>query len=46
MRTAGDGHDPWGCVCATLPAIPVSAALLVPVRDESGRTGDFTVRAG
>ncbi|WP_030303166.1 PP2C family protein-serine/threonine phosphatase [Streptomyces katrae] len=42
----GDGHDPWACVCATLPAIPVSAALLVPVRDENGRTGDFTVRAG
>lgn len=41
-----DGHDPWACVCATLPAIPVSAALLVPVRDEDGRTGDFTVRAG
>ncbi|MFD8794739.1 PP2C family protein-serine/threonine phosphatase [Streptomyces vinaceus] len=41
-----DGHDPWACVCATLPAIPVSAALLVPVRDEDGRTADFTVRAG
>ncbi|MEU9254905.1 PP2C family protein-serine/threonine phosphatase [Streptomyces sp. NPDC048270] len=41
-----EGHDPWACVCATLPAIPVSAALLVPVRDEDGRTVDFTVRAG
>ncbi len=41
-----DGHDPWACVCATLPAIPVSAALLVPVRDEAGQTVDFTVRAG
>ncbi|MFG2989219.1 PP2C family protein-serine/threonine phosphatase [Streptomyces sp. NPDC048257] len=39
-------HDPWGCVCATLPAIPVSAALLVPVRDTDGATVDFTVRAG
>lgn len=43
---AGDEHDPWACVCATLPAIPVSAALLVPVRDDAGRTVDFTVRAG
>lgn len=41
-----EGHDPWACVCATLPAIPVSAALLVPVRDDAGRTVDFTVRAG
>ncbi|MFF3215526.1 hypothetical protein ACFYYB_33455 [Streptomyces sp. NPDC002886] len=41
-----EGHDPWACVCATLPAIPVSAALLVPVRDAAGRTVDFTVRAG
>ncbi|OEJ30867.1 PP2C family protein-serine/threonine phosphatase [Streptomyces subrutilus] len=41
-----EGHDPWACVCATLPAIPVSAALLVPVRDGDGRTVDFTVRAG
>ncbi len=41
-----EGHDPWACVCATLPAIPVSAALLVPVRDEDGRAVDFTVRAG
>lgn len=43
---AAEGHDPWACVCATLPAIPVSAALLVPVRDEGGQTVDFTVRAG
>ncbi|WP_030716014.1 PP2C family protein-serine/threonine phosphatase [Streptomyces sp. NRRL F-2580] len=42
----GEGHDPWECVCATLPAIPVSAALLTPVRDEAGRTVDFTVKAG
>ncbi|MFJ9074705.1 PP2C family protein-serine/threonine phosphatase [Streptomyces sp. NPDC102278] len=41
-----DGHDPWACVCATLPAIPVSAALLAPVRDADGRTVDFTVKAG
>lgn len=41
-----EGHDPLACLCATLPAIPVSAALLVPVRDDSGRTVDFTVRAG
>ncbi|WP_330261167.1 PP2C family protein-serine/threonine phosphatase [Streptomyces sp. NBC_00539] len=40
------GHDPWGCVCAALPAIPVSAALLAPVRDAEGRVVDFTVRAG
>ncbi|WP_411103069.1 PP2C family protein-serine/threonine phosphatase [Streptomyces sp. cmx-4-9] len=39
-------HDPWACLCATLPAIPVSAALLVPVRDADGRTVDFTVKAG
>ncbi|MET9699941.1 PP2C family protein-serine/threonine phosphatase [Streptomyces sp. NPDC006529] len=43
---ADDAHDPWACVCATLPAIPVSAALLVPVRDEAGTVVDFTVRAG
>ncbi|MET9605914.1 PP2C family protein-serine/threonine phosphatase [Streptomyces sp. NPDC006512] len=43
---AGNGHDPWACVCATLPAIPASAALLVPVPDGSGRTVDFTIRAG
>lgn len=43
---AGEGHDPWACVCATLPAIPVSAALFVPLRDDSGRVVDFTVRAG
>ncbi|MGW0363775.1 PP2C family protein-serine/threonine phosphatase [Streptomyces sp. NPDC002990] len=41
-----EGHDPWACVCAALPAIPLSAALLVPVRDDSGRTVDFIVRAG
>ncbi|MFC9293968.1 PP2C family protein-serine/threonine phosphatase [Streptomyces sp. NPDC057011] len=41
-----EGRDPWACVCATLPAIPVSAALLEPVRDEEGRTVDFRVRAG
>ncbi|MEU3409277.1 PP2C family protein-serine/threonine phosphatase [Streptomyces sp. NPDC006670] len=39
-------HDPWACVCATLPAIPVSAALLAPVADEDGRTEDFVIRAG
>ncbi|MET9962196.1 PP2C family protein-serine/threonine phosphatase [Streptomyces sp. NPDC006326] len=43
---AAEGHDPWGCVCATLPAIPVSAALLAPVEDDNGRTVDFVVRAG
>ncbi|MFD9568662.1 PP2C family protein-serine/threonine phosphatase [Streptomyces sp. NPDC059982] len=44
---AGEEHDPWACLCATLPAIPVSAALLVPVREDgTGRTVDFTVRAG
>ncbi|MER7759654.1 PP2C family protein-serine/threonine phosphatase [Streptomyces sp. NPDC097619] len=42
----GSGNDPWACLCATLPAIPVSAALLVPVRDGAGRAVDFTVRAG
>ncbi|MGW7439063.1 PP2C family protein-serine/threonine phosphatase [Streptomyces sp. NPDC054849] len=42
----GEGHDPWACVCATLPAIPLSAALFTPVRDESGQTVDFTVKAG
>ncbi|MFD3542217.1 PP2C family protein-serine/threonine phosphatase [Streptomyces sp. NPDC058662] len=45
-RDGAEGHDPWACVCATLPAIPVSAALLEPVRDEEGQTVDFTVRAG
>ncbi|MFF5703809.1 SpoIIE family protein phosphatase [Streptomyces sp. NPDC012794] len=43
---AGQEHDPWACVCATLPAIPVSAALLAPVEDADGRTADFVVRAG
>ncbi|MEV8535205.1 PP2C family protein-serine/threonine phosphatase [Streptomyces sp. NPDC051211] len=42
---SGD-HDPWACVCAALPAIPVSAALLAPVADDNGRTVDFTIRAG
>ncbi|MFF5446321.1 PP2C family protein-serine/threonine phosphatase [Streptomyces sp. NPDC012888] len=43
----GEGeHDPWSCVCATLPAIPVSAALLAPVTDDDGRTVDFVIRAG
>lgn len=42
----GEGHDPWACVCATLPAIPLSAALFTPVHDEAGRTVDFTVKAG
>ncbi|UQW99425.1 PP2C family protein-serine/threonine phosphatase [Streptomyces sp. RerS4] len=41
-----DGHDPWACLCATLPAIPMSAALLAPVEDDDGRTVDFVVRAG
>ncbi|MEU9007534.1 hypothetical protein AB0D15_37945, partial [Streptomyces sp. NPDC048551] len=38
---AGEEHDPWACLCATLPAIPVSAALLVPVREDGtgGRSG-------
>ncbi|MEW1635352.1 PP2C family protein-serine/threonine phosphatase [Streptomyces sp. NPDC093801] len=40
------GHDPWACVCAALPAIPVSAALLSPVTGEDGRTEDFVIRAG
>ncbi|MCB5180331.1 serine/threonine-protein phosphatase [Streptomyces sp. SMC 277] len=43
---AAEGHDPWDCLCATLPAIPVSAALLAPVKDEDGRTVDFVIRAG
>ncbi|MDA5282683.1 PP2C family protein-serine/threonine phosphatase [Streptomyces sp. Isolate_45] len=43
---AARGHDPWACVCATLPAIPVSAALLAPVTDDRGRTVDFRIRAG
>ncbi|MFD9412082.1 PP2C family protein-serine/threonine phosphatase [Streptomyces sp. NPDC059989] len=48
-HACGDGAEnagPWACVCATLPAIPVSAALLEPVRDEDGRTVDFRVKAG
>ncbi|GGU38650.1 PP2C family protein-serine/threonine phosphatase [Streptomyces lavendofoliae] len=43
---AGGQHDPWTCLCATLPAIPVSAALLSPVRDDSGGITDFVIRAG
>ncbi|MDN3293283.1 PP2C family protein-serine/threonine phosphatase [Streptomyces ficellus] len=43
---AGEGHDPWRCLCAALPAIPVSAALLTPVRDASGEITDFIIRAG
>ncbi|WP_455351720.1 PP2C family protein-serine/threonine phosphatase [Streptomyces sp. SYSU K217416] len=43
---AAPGHDPWACLCATLPAIPVSAALLTPVRDDDGDTVDFVIRAG
>ncbi|MCP3820030.1 hypothetical protein NLX86_18615 [Streptomyces sp. A3M-1-3] len=42
----GPEHDPWACLCATLPAIPVSAALLAPVRGEDGETVDFLIRAG
>ncbi len=45
-RDAGGEHDPWACVCAALPAIPLSAALFTPVRDEAGVTVDFTVKAG
>lgn len=45
-RDTGEGHDPWACLCATLPAVPVSAALLSPVRDADGRITDFLVRAG
>ncbi|MEU0737635.1 PP2C family protein-serine/threonine phosphatase [Streptomyces lavendulocolor] len=43
---ADERHDPWTCLCATLPAIPVSAALLAPVRDDSGGVTDFVIRAG
>ncbi|WP_336320406.1 PP2C family protein-serine/threonine phosphatase [Streptomyces lavendofoliae] len=43
---ADEQHDPWTCLCATLPAIPVSAALLSPVRDDSGGITDFVIRAG
>lgn len=42
----GEDHDPWSCVCAALPAIPVSAALLTPVRDDHGGIVDFVIRAG
>ncbi|MFB8394762.1 PP2C family protein-serine/threonine phosphatase [Streptomyces yangpuensis] len=45
-RGEGDGPDPWACVRATLPAIPLSAALFAPLRDEDGVTVDFTVEAG
>lgn len=43
---ADEQHDPWTCLCATLPAIPVSAALLTPVRNDSGEITDFIIRAG
>ncbi|MET9803089.1 SpoIIE family protein phosphatase [Streptomyces sp. NPDC006368] len=43
---AGEDHDPMRCVCSTLPAIPVSAALLTPVRDASGEVEDFVIQAG
>ncbi|MET9428416.1 PP2C family protein-serine/threonine phosphatase [Streptomyces sp. NPDC003036] len=43
---ADEDHDPWRCLCATLPGIPVSAALLAPVRDDSGAVTDFVIRAG
>ncbi|MEU6487433.1 PP2C family protein-serine/threonine phosphatase [Streptomyces sp. NPDC046887] len=43
---AGEGHDPWHCLCAALPAVPMSAALLAPVRDGSGEIVDFVIRAG
>lgn len=40
------GHDPWSCVYSSLSAVPVSAALLEPVRDDSGEITDFVIRAG
>ncbi|MFI6104834.1 PP2C family protein-serine/threonine phosphatase [Streptomyces sp. NPDC051310] len=43
---AGEDHDPWRCLCSTLPAIPVSAALLTPLRDDSGTVTDFVISAG
>ncbi|QGZ47473.1 SpoIIE family protein phosphatase [Streptomyces sp. QHH-9511] len=41
-----DNRDPWSCVCAALPAVPVSAALLTPLRDDNGEVVDFVIRAG
>ncbi|PRH77436.1 serine/threonine-protein phosphatase [Streptomyces solincola] len=43
---AGADHDKWRCLCAALPAVPLSAALLTPVRDGDGEVTDFTIRAG
>ncbi|MGW7054314.1 PP2C family protein-serine/threonine phosphatase [Streptomyces sp. NPDC054887] len=40
------GQDPWACLCSSMSAIPVSAALLDPVFDESGEITDFVIRAG
>ncbi|GGX14138.1 hypothetical protein [Streptomyces chryseus] len=40
------GDDPWACLCSSMSAIPVSAALLDPVLDESGGITDFVIRAG
>ncbi|MFD5098458.1 PP2C family protein-serine/threonine phosphatase [Streptomyces albidochromogenes] len=40
------GQDPWACLCSSMSAIPVSAALLDPVLDESGGITDFVIRAG
>ncbi|MEV8308801.1 PP2C family protein-serine/threonine phosphatase [Streptomyces flavidovirens] len=51
-ETGGDGpdgaagHDPWACLCSSMAAIPVSAALLTPVQDETGEITDFVIRAG
>ncbi|MBM9623278.1 PP2C family protein-serine/threonine phosphatase [Streptomyces zhihengii] len=45
-RDGGEDHDPWACLCATLPAVPVSAALLSPVRGPDGGIADFLIRAG
>ncbi|GAA1503022.1 hypothetical protein GCM10009730_01940 [Streptomyces albidochromogenes] len=43
---ASPGQDPWACLCSSMSAIPVSAALLDPVLDESGGITDFVIRAG
>lgn len=40
------GGDPWAGLYAGLSAIPVSAALLAPVQDETGEIADFVIRAG
>ncbi|MGW0551478.1 PP2C family protein-serine/threonine phosphatase [Streptomyces altiplanensis] len=40
------GSDPWAGLHAGLSAIPVSAALLAPVQDETGEITDFVIRAG